>query len=99
MTPTAEQKQAYNQMINLLMDKLNISFEAAAEKTIALMSDFKDSLDSGVLAGEIIEYKGKEILINSDKTFTAYYSKHSAHLTKNCKTLEKAKAQIDKWIN
>ena len=49
-------------------------------------------------SGQIIQYKGKEILVNSDNTFTAYYSKHSANLVKNCKTLSKAKTQIDKWV-
>jgi len=49
-------------------------------------------------AGQIIEYKGKEILVNSDNTFTAYYSKYSANLTKECKTLNAAKKQVEKWV-
>lgn len=49
-------------------------------------------------AGQIIDYKGKEILVNSDNTFTAYYSKYSANLVKECKTMDAAKKQIDKWV-
>lgn len=53
---------------------------------------------STLKAGQIVEYKGKDILVNSDKTFTAYYSKYSANLVKECKTIEAAKKQIDKWV-
>jgi len=49
-------------------------------------------------AGSIIEYEGKDILVNSDNTFTAYYSKYSANLVKDFKKLESAKKQIDKWL-
>jgi len=49
-------------------------------------------------AGDLLDYNGKDILVNSDGTFTAYYSKYSANLVKNCKTLASAKKQIDKWI-
>lgn len=49
MEATIAQKQAYNDMINLLMKSLNISFEAAAEKTLELMQGFKDSLEGGIL--------------------------------------------------
>lgn len=44
-------------------------------------------------------YKNRTILENTDGTFTAYYSNYSANLTKTFKTLDKAKKQIDKWLN
>jgi hypothetical protein len=47
---------------------------------------------------EII-YKNRTIIENTDGTFTAYYSNYSAHLTKTFKSLDKAKTQIDKWLN
>jgi hypothetical protein len=47
---------------------------------------------------ENITYNNREIVKNSDGTFTAYYSNYSSHLTKTFKTLDKAKKQIDKWI-
>jgi hypothetical protein len=45
---------------------------------------------------EII-YKGKTIIEGTNGFFTAYYSNYSSNLTKDFKTLEKAKKQIDKW--
>lgn len=47
---------------------------------------------------EVIEYRNREIIYNTDGTFTAFYSKYSAHLTKTFKTIDKAKSQIDKWL-
>lgn len=45
------------------------------------------------------KYRNRTIIEGTNGFFTAYYSNHSANLTKNFKTLEKAKAQIDKWLN
>lgn len=50
------------------------------------------------MKNEII-YKNRIIIENNDGTFTAYYSNYSANLTKDFKTLGKAKSQIDKWLN
>lgn len=50
------------------------------------------------MKNEII-YRNRTIIENTDGTFTAYYSNHSSNLTKDFKTLEKAKKQIDKWLN
>ena len=47
---------------------------------------------------EII-YKGKTIIEGTNGFFTAYYSNFSSNLTKDFKTLEKAKKQIDNWLN
>ena len=49
------------------------------------------------MKAEII-YKGRTIIENVDGTFTAYYSNYSAHLTKEFKTIQGAKKQIDKWV-
>jgi hypothetical protein len=46
---------------------------------------------------EII-YRDRTITENTDGTFTAYYSNYSANLTKEFKTLNGAKKQIDKWL-
>jgi len=46
---------------------------------------------------EII-YKNRTIIEGTNGIFTAYYSNYSAHLTKDFKTLDAAKKQIDKWI-
>ena len=48
------------------------------------------------MKNEII-YKNRTIIENTDGTFTAYYSNYSAYLTKDFKTLARAKKQIDKW--
>ena len=50
------------------------------------------------MKNEII-YRSRTIIENTDGTFTAYYSNYSSNLTKEFKTLEKAKKQIDKWLN
>ena len=50
------------------------------------------------MKNEII-YRNRTIIENTDGTFTAYYSNYSSNLTKDFKTLEKAKKQIDKWLN
>jgi hypothetical protein len=47
---------------------------------------------------EII-YRNRTIIEGTNGYFTAYYSNYSANLTKDFKTLEKAKKQIDKWLN
>lgn len=48
---------------------------------------------------KVIIYRNRAIIENTDGTFTAYYSNYSSNLTKKFKTLEKAKQQIDKWLN
>lgn len=50
------------------------------------------------MKNEII-YRNRTIIECTNGLFTAYYSNHSANLTKNFKTLEAAKKQIDKWLN
>jgi len=50
------------------------------------------------MKNEII-YRNRTITENTDGTFTAYYSNYSSNLTKEFKTLEKAKQQIDKWLS
>ena len=44
-----------------------------------------------------IAYKNR-VIIEDNGTFTAFYSNHSSHLTKDFKTLAGAKKQIDKWV-
>ena len=51
-----------------------------------------------IMKNEII-YRNRTITENTDGTFTAYYSNYSSNLTKEFKTLEKAKQQIDKWLS
>lgn len=46
---------------------------------------------------EII-YKNRTIIESTDGIFTAYYSNYSSNLTKDFRTLEAAKKQIDKWL-
>lgn len=46
---------------------------------------------------EII-YRNRTIIEGTDGMFTAYYSNYSANLTKEFKTLDAAKKQIDKWL-
>ena len=50
------------------------------------------------MKNEII-YKNRTIIEATKGIFTAYYSNYSSHLTKDFKTLEAAKKQIDKWLN
>ena len=50
------------------------------------------------MKAEII-YRNRTIIEGTNGYFTAYYSNHSSHLTKDFKTLEAAKKQIDKWLN
>ena len=50
------------------------------------------------MKSEII-YKSRTIIEGTNGLFTAYYSNYSSNLTKNFKTLEAAKKQIDKWTN
>ncbi len=50
------------------------------------------------MKSEII-YKNRTIIENNEGIFTAYYSNYSANLTKEFKTLAKAKIQIYKWLN
>ena len=50
------------------------------------------------MKSEII-YKNRTIIENTNGTFTAYYSNYSSNLTKEFKTLNQAKKQIDKWLN
>ena len=46
-----------------------------------------------------ITYRNRMIIEGTNGFFTAYYSNYSSNLTKDFKTLEKAKQQIDKWLN
>jgi len=50
------------------------------------------------MKNEII-YRNRTILETTHGTFQAFYSNHSSHLTKEFKNLDKAKKQIDKWLN
>lgn len=49
------------------------------------------------MKNEII-YKNRTIIENTNGTFTAFFSNYSSHLTKDFKTLNGAKKQIDKWL-
>jgi len=49
------------------------------------------------MKNEII-YKNRTIMEGTNGLFTAYYSNYSSNLTKDFKTLEQAKKQIDKWV-
>jgi len=44
-------------------------------------------------------YRNRTIIEGTNGLFTAYYSNYSSHLTKDFKTLDKAKKQIDKWLD
>ena len=46
-----------------------------------------------------ITYRNRTIIEGTNGLFTAYYSNYSSNLTKDFKTLEKAKKQIDKWLD
>ena len=46
---TTSNKIAYGQMIELLMNKMNVSRERAEEMTVNLMSGMLESLNNGVL--------------------------------------------------
>lgn len=46
-----------------------------------------------------ITYKNRTIIEGTNGLFTAYYSNYSSNLTKDFKTLDGAKKQIDKWTN
>ena len=50
-----------------------------------------------VMKSEII-YRNRTIIEGTNGVFTAYYSNYSSNLTKDFKTLEAAKNQIDKWL-
>jgi hypothetical protein len=58
----------------------------------------KDNLKTKEMKNEII-YNNRTIIEGTNGLFTAYYSNYSANLTKDFKTLEAAKKQIDKWLN
>lgn len=45
-----------------------------------------------------ITYKNRQIIHENDGTFTAFYSNYSSFLSKNFKSLNSAKNQIDKWL-
>jgi hypothetical protein len=49
------------------------------------------------MKNEII-YRNRTIIEDTNGYFTAFYSNHSAHVTKDFKTLAGAKRQIDKWL-
>ena len=44
-------------------------------------------------------YRNRTIIEGTNGYFTAYYSNSSSFLTKDFKTLDKAKKQIDKWLD
>lgn len=44
-------------------------------------------------------YRNRQIIETTNGTFQAFYSNHSANLTKHFKTLSAAKKQIDKWLD
>jgi hypothetical protein len=46
-----------------------------------------------------INYRNRTIIEGTNGLFTAFYSNYSSNLTKDFKTLEGAKKQIDKWLN
>ena len=46
-----------------------------------------------------IMYRNRTIIEGTNGLFTAYYSNYSSNLTKDFKSLEAAKKQIDKWLN
>jgi hypothetical protein len=46
-----------------------------------------------------ITYRNRTIIEGTNGLFTAFYSNYSSNLTKDFKTLEGAKKQIDKWLN
>ena len=46
-----------------------------------------------------ITYRNRTIIKGTNGLFTAYYSNYSSNLTKDFKTLDKAKKQIDNWLN
>lgn len=50
-----------------------------------------------IMKNEII-YKNRTIIEGTNGLFTAYYSNYSSNLTKDFKTLELAKNQIDNWL-
>ena len=50
------------------------------------------------MESEII-YRNRTIIEGTNGFFTAYFSNYSSYLTKDFKSLEKAKRQIDKWLN
>ena len=43
-------------------------------------------------------YRNRTIIECTNGFFTAYYSNYSSNLTKDFKTIEKAKKQIDNWL-
>jgi len=56
----------------------------------------KQTKKNKAMKNEII-YKNRTIIENTNGTFTAFFSNYSSHLTKEFKTLNGAKKQIDKW--
>lgn len=50
------------------------------------------------MKSEII-YRNRQIIEGADGLFTAFYSNYSSNLTKDFKTIEAAKKQIDKWLD
>lgn len=46
-----------------------------------------------------ITYRNRTIIEGTNGLFTAYYSNYSSNLTKEFKNLDKAKKQIDNWLN
>ena len=62
------------------------------------MFTFVSYLNGKKMESEII-YRNRTIIEGTNGFFTAYFSNYSSRLTKDFKTLEKAKRQIDKWLN
>lgn len=48
---------------------------------------------------EEITYRNRQIIHTTNGTFDSFYSNHSSHLVKRFKTLDRAKKQIDKWLD
>ena len=46
-----------------------------------------------------ITYRNRTIIEGTNGLFTAYYSNYSSNLTKDFKTLDAAKNQIDNWLS
>jgi hypothetical protein len=65
---------------------------------ICISKQANNNLKIKKMKNEII-YKNRTIIEGTNGLFTAYYSNYSSNLTKDFKTLEAAKKQIDKWLN
>ncbi len=53
----SDQKKAYNEMAQLLMDKLNISSEEASKKIQSLFEGMNESLEEGILQDDVARFE------------------------------------------